>query len=131
MSKNVGLRAFQNTRSKRELKAELAQLYQRAVALQNAGQLPEAQAVCRQLLKLSPRHFDALCLLAVFEYQAGHYREAEAHLSVAIDVEPRSVKAHLNRSVMLQAQQRFEEAEAGYRRAIVLDPSSAVARNNL
>jgi predicted O-linked N-acetylglucosamine transferase (SPINDLY family) len=131
MSKNVGQRAFHGGRSKKEQKAEVAQLYQRALGLQQAGQFPQAQAVCQQLLKLAPRHFDALCLLAMFEYQAGHYREAEAHLSVAVDVEPRSVKAHLNRSVMLQAQQRFEEAEAGYRRAITLDPGSAVARNNL
>jgi predicted O-linked N-acetylglucosamine transferase (SPINDLY family) len=131
MSKNVGQRAFHTARSKKEQKAELAQLYQRAVALQNTGKLPEAQAVCRQLLKLAPRHFDALCLLAMFEYQAGNYGEAEAHLSHAVELEPRSLKAHLNRAVVLQAQQRFEEAEAGYRRAIVLDPGSAVARNNL
>jgi predicted O-linked N-acetylglucosamine transferase (SPINDLY family) len=131
MSKNVGQRAFHGGRSKKQQKAELAQLYQRALSLQQAGQLPQAQAVCRQLLKLAPRHFDALCLLAMFEYQAGHYREAEAHLGLAVDVEPRSVKAHLNRSVMLQAQQRFEEAEAGYRRAIALDPGSAVAWSNL
>jgi predicted O-linked N-acetylglucosamine transferase (SPINDLY family) len=131
MSKNTGQRAFHHARSKKEQKAELVQLYQRALALQNTGQLPEAQAVCRQLLKLSPRHFDALCLLAMFEYQAGNYGEAEAHLSHAVELEPRSLKAHLNRAVVLQAQQRFEEAEAGYRRAIVLDPGSAVARNNL
>src|SRR3954449_7614966 len=131
MSKNAGLRALPQARSKKEQKAELAQLYQRALALQNAGRLPEAQAVCRQLLKLSPRHFDALCLLAMFEYQAGNYPEAEAHLSHAVDVEPRSLRAHLNRAVVLQSQLRFEEAEAGYRRAIVLDPGSAVAWNNL
>ena len=52
MSKN----AF-HPRSKKEQKAELVQLYQRAAALQSVGRLPEAQAVCRQLLKytIDPR----------------------------------------------------------------------------
>ena len=131
MSKNVGQRAFHSARSKKEQKAELAQLLARAVALQQIGRFPEAQAVCRQLVKLAPRHFEALCLLAMFEYQAGSYSEAEAHLRQAVDVEPRSATAHLNRGVVLHALQRFEEAAAGYRRAIVLDPSSAVALNNL
>jgi predicted O-linked N-acetylglucosamine transferase (SPINDLY family) len=131
VSRNVGQRVVHNARSRKQQKAELAQLHQRALALQQAGRLLEAQAVCRQLLKLAPRHFDALCLLAMFEYQARNYHDAEGHLSQAIEVEPRSVKAHLNRSVVLQAQQRFEEAAAGYRRAIALDPGSAVARNNL
>jgi predicted O-linked N-acetylglucosamine transferase (SPINDLY family) len=131
MSKDVGQRAFHNARSKKQQKAEVAQLLQRAVVLQQAGLLPEAQAVCRQLLKLAPRHFDALCLLAMFEYQARNYLEAEAHLSHAVDVEPRSAKAHLNRGVVLHALQRFEEAAVGYRRAIALDPGSAVALNNL
>jgi predicted O-linked N-acetylglucosamine transferase (SPINDLY family) len=131
MSNNVGQRAFHNARNKKKQKAEVAGLFERAAALQEAGLLPEAQAVCRQLLELAPRHFDALCLLAMFEYQARRYHEAEVYLNQAVDVEPRSAKAHLNRGVVLQAQQRFEEAAVGYRRAIALDPGSAVALNNL
>jgi predicted O-linked N-acetylglucosamine transferase (SPINDLY family) len=131
MSKNTGQGAFHHARSKKEQKAEVAQLFARAVTLQRTGLLPEAQALCRQLLKLAPRHFDALCLLAMFEYQAGRYHEAEVYLSQAVDVEPRSAMAHLNRGAVLHAQQRFEEAAAGYRRAIALDPGSAVALNNL
>src|SRR5450631_4901822 len=110
MSNNVGQRAFHNARNKKKQKAEVAGLFQRAAALHGAGLLPEAQAVCRQLLKLEPRHFDALCLLAMFEYQARRYPEAEVCLNQAVDIEPRSAKAQLNRAVVLQAQQRFEEA---------------------
>lgn len=131
MSKDVGQRAFHNARNQKKQKAQAAQLFERAVALQRTGSLPQAQAVCRQLLELAPRHFDALCLLAMFEYQARDYLAAEMHLSQAVDVEPRSAKAHLNRGVVLHALQRFEEAAAGYRRAIALDPGSAVALNNL
>jgi predicted O-linked N-acetylglucosamine transferase (SPINDLY family) len=131
MSKNVGQRAFHNARNKKQQKAEAAQLFERAVALQRAGLIPDSYAVCRQLLALSPRHFDALCLLGMFEYRAQRYQEAEAYLSQAIDVEPRSAMAHLNRGAALLALQRFEEAAAGFRRAIALDPRSAAGFNNL
>jgi predicted O-linked N-acetylglucosamine transferase (SPINDLY family) len=131
MSKNVGQRAFHSSRNKKQQKAEVAQLFERAVALQRAGLVPDAHAVCQQLLKLAPRHFEALCLLGMFEYKARRYQESEAYLRQAVDVEPRSVMAHLNRGAALHALQRFEEAAAGYRRAIALDPRSAIALNNL
>jgi predicted O-linked N-acetylglucosamine transferase (SPINDLY family) len=131
MSKNVGQRAFHGARSKKEQKAEVAQLFERAVSLQKTGLIPDAQAVYRQLLKLAPRHFDALYLLGMSEYHARSYQEAERHLSKAAEVEPRSAKAHLNRGVVLYALGRFEEAGGSYKRAIALDPGYAVAWNNL
>jgi predicted O-linked N-acetylglucosamine transferase (SPINDLY family) len=131
MSGNVGQRAFHNARSRKQQKAEVAQLFERAVALQKAGLLPDAKAVYRQLLQLAPKHFDALYLLGSFEYQARNFHEAEVLLGKAVDLEPRSAKAHLNRGVVLFALQRFEEAGASYRRAIALEPGNAIALNNL
>ena len=129
MSKNIG--RFHGARSKKEQKAEVAQLFERAVTLQKTGLIPDAQAVYRQLLKLAPKHFDALYLLGMSEYHAQSYAEAERHLGRAVEVEPRSAKAHLNRGVALYALGRFEEAGGCYRRAIALDPGYAVALNNL
>jgi predicted O-linked N-acetylglucosamine transferase (SPINDLY family) len=131
MSKNTGQRAFHTARSKKGQKAEVAELLERAVTLQKTGLLPDAQAVYRQLLKLAPKHFDALYLLGMSEYHAQSYHEAERHLRKAAEVEPRSAKAHLNRGVVLFALGRFEEAGASYKRAIALDPGYAVALNNL
>jgi predicted O-linked N-acetylglucosamine transferase (SPINDLY family) len=131
MGKNNGQRAFHNIRSKKQQKAELAQLLERAAALQRAGLLPEAQAIYRQLLKLAPRHFDALYMLGMSELQARSYREAEVHLGQAADVEPRSAKAHLNRGAALFELKRLDEAGVCYRRAIALDPGYALALNNL
>jgi tetratricopeptide (TPR) repeat protein len=109
----------------------VAQLLERAVALHGIGLLPDAKAVYRQLLQLAPKHFDALYLLGMSEYQARSYHEAELLLGKAVDVEPRSAKAHLHRGVVLHALQRFEEAGASYRRVIALEPGHAVALNNL
>jgi predicted O-linked N-acetylglucosamine transferase (SPINDLY family) len=131
MSNNPGQRAFHNARDKKSQKAQVAGLLERAVMLQQAGLVPDAQAVYRQLLKLAPKHFDALYLLGMSEYRAQSYHEAERLLDKAVAVEPRSAKAHLNRGVVLYALQRFEEAAACYRRAIALDPGYAVAMNNL
>jgi predicted O-linked N-acetylglucosamine transferase (SPINDLY family) len=131
MNRNVGQRAFQHARSKKQQKAEVAQLFERAVTLQKAGLLPDAKAVYRQLLQLAPKHFDALYLLGTFEYQARNFHEAELLLGKAANLEPRSAKAHLNRGVVLFDLQRFEEAEASYRRAIALEPGNAIALNNL
>jgi predicted O-linked N-acetylglucosamine transferase (SPINDLY family) len=131
MSGNTGQRAFHNARNRKAQKAEAAQLLERAVALHRTGLLSDAKAVYRQLLKLAPKHFDALYLLGMSEYQARNYHEAELLLGKAVDVEPRSAKAHLHRGVVLHALQRFEEAGGSYRRAIALEPGHAVALNNL
>jgi predicted outer membrane protein len=45
-----------------------------AVTLQKTGLIPDAQAVYRQLLKLAPKHFDALYLLGMSEYHAQSYQ---------------------------------------------------------
>ena len=100
MSRNAGPRAS-GAPSKKEQKAQVAELLARAVQLQSTGRVPDAQAVCRQLLKLAPRHFDALYLLGMSEYYAQSYQEAERHLRKAVEAEPRSAKAHLNRGVVL------------------------------
>jgi predicted O-linked N-acetylglucosamine transferase (SPINDLY family) len=131
MSRHGGPRASNQVRDKKAQKAEVARLFGRAVELHNTGLLPDAQAVLGQLLRLVPRHFDALYLLGMSEYYARSYHEAEQHLGRAAEVEPRSAKAHLNRGVALFALGRFEEAGASYRRAIALDPQYAVALNNL
>ncbi len=131
MSKSVGQRAFHNARGKKEQKAEVAQLLERAIALHKTGLLPDSRAVYRQLLQLAPKHFDALYRFGTFEYQARNFHEAELLLGKAVDLEPRSAKAHLHRGVVLFALQRFEEAAASYRRAIALEPGHAIALNNL
>jgi len=92
MNDSAGQRAFQNARLKKKQKAETARLLERAIALVNTGSLPDARALLRQLLELSPRHFDALYLLGMTEYHTRRYQEAELLLAQAIDAEPQAVR---------------------------------------
>ena len=95
MGDTKGLRAFHNARlRKQQNKAyDLAEALNRALLLHRAGRIADAQAVCREMLELAPRHFDALHLLGVTEYQSGRHEEAERLLQQALLVEPRSAAA--------------------------------------
>ena len=120
MGDSAGQRAFHNARLQKRQKAEVARLLDRAIQLHQTGLLPDAQAVCRQLLQLAPDHFDALHLLGMYESYAKNYQEAEVLLSRAVAVDPRSAQAQLNRGVALNALQRYDEARDSYQRAVAL-----------
>src|SRR5581483_12477377 len=110
---------------------EAARLLERALALQALGVLPDARAVYRQLLKLSPNHFDALYWLGRLEYGAQSYNEAEALLRDAVRANPQSADAHKHLAATLKALRGLEEAQESYRRGLALNPNDAAALNNL
>jgi predicted O-linked N-acetylglucosamine transferase (SPINDLY family) len=131
MGDSAGQRAFHNARLQKRQKAEVARLLDRAIQLHQSGLLPDAQAVCRQLLQLAPDHFDALHLLGMYESHAKNYQEAEVLLSRAVAVDPRSAQAQLNRGVALNALQRYDEARESYQKAVALQPKYPLALYNL
>src|SRR2546423_4834810 len=106
MGNTIGQRAFHNARLKKKQKGDVEQLFERALALQQGGVLPEARAVYGQLLQLQPKHFNALYRLGTLEYHAQSFREAESLLTQAIRVNPRSAEAHLHHGATLNALQR-------------------------
>jgi tetratricopeptide (TPR) repeat protein len=58
------------------IRLPIPQAIERAAALQRRGLLADAEKIYGNILKLEPKHFDALHLLAVARYQQGRYREA-------------------------------------------------------
>jgi len=124
-------RAIQEAGGGAEQLAEAAQLLERAFALQALGILPEAKAAYRQLLKLSPNHFDALYALGRLEYGAQSFSAAEALLRGAALANPGSADAHKHLAATLKALRRLPDAQESYRRALALNPDDAVALNNL
>jgi predicted O-linked N-acetylglucosamine transferase (SPINDLY family) len=132
MSNNIGLRAFHNARAKkRQAKAlDAGAAYAQAVALNQAGRLGEAQALCREILGVAPRHFDTLHLLGVIEYQNGRHEEADALLERALAVDPRSAAAWSNRGIVLQERKRFADALGCYDQALALRPHYPEALSN-
>lgn len=96
-----------------------------------AGRLSEADAVCQQILQISPKHPDALHLLGMIAYQIGMYDVAETFLSNALESAPNFADGHNNLGVVLMEQGKLKEASACYQKAIFLKPTHANAHYNL
>ncbi|MGH8849657.1 MAG: tetratricopeptide repeat protein [Casimicrobiaceae bacterium] len=98
-----------------------------AIALQQRGQLAQAEALYREILVRTPAHFDALHLMGVLQYQQGRFQAAAALIQRAIAQDPRHPAAYSNLGAVLQKLGRFDEALACYDRALLLKPGYAEA----
>jgi len=101
-----------------------------ALALQQEGRLEEAQAAYRRVLRLQPKHFDALHLLGVIAAQQRNFAEAVELINSAIKVNPSNAAAHYNLGYALEDLKRYPAAIKAYDNAIKLKPDHFVAYNN-
>lgn len=83
---------------------------QQALACIHGGQLPQAQALCRQVLAREPRNFNALQLLGHIALQGREYPGAARWLTAALAVNSASAPVHSNLAVALLALGRAREA---------------------
>ena len=107
------------------------EVLQTALQHHQAGRLPEAESLCRQILQAQPTHPDALQLLGVIAHQVGRNDIAIDLLGRAIAANPTAAEAYYNLGLMLQREGRPEEAQVQYREALRLNPQYADAWNNL
>src|SRR5208283_5197156 len=105
-------------------------LFQKATAHHQAGKLPQAEALCRQILQLSPLHSRALHLLGVIASQKGQYANALELIDRAIQVNPDFAEAYYSRGNVLFALQQYQAALESYDKAILLRPDHAEAHHN-
>ena len=110
--------------------ARVRETLTQAVALQRAGQLPAAQALCGQVLAADPRNGIALHLQGVLATQLGQYELAVQSLDLAIQNSPPSAAMHSNRGIALQKSQHLMAAIEDFDRAIAIQPIHAEAYNN-
>jgi tetratricopeptide (TPR) repeat protein len=101
-----------------------------AIAAYQAGQLEQAEHLCRQILAAQADLFDAIHLLASVQLARGKKAAALASYDRAIALRPDHAETHYNRGVALHESQRLPEALAAYERAIALKPDLAEAHNN-
>lgn len=102
-----------------------------AIQHHQAGQLPQAEAIYRQILQAQPEHADALHLLGVIALQVGQHGVAAELIGKALRLAPNSPDFHGNFGEALRGLGRLEEAATSFRRAIQLNPRLASAYNNL
>lgn len=131
MPSSVGSRAFQNARLQKQFKKQAELLLSAAIAHYRVGKLPDTQALCRQILKDLPEHFDALHLLGVCDLECRQFEGAESTLARAVSVAPRSAEAHSNLGLALFNLKRYDDARKCQDRAIALKPNFPTALTNL
>ena len=85
------------------------------------GNRPEAARLCREILRLNPRDFDALYLLGYLHSQAGQLEEGERLIAEALKVNPHSSDAAYNRGCILQTLGRHAEAIPCFEQALSIN----------
>lgn len=105
-----------------------AEILKQASALQQAGRLKEAAALCRPFLQ---QNYPAvLNLLGILELQLGRFAEGVCALDQSLRINPLQHQVLCNRGFGLEAQGKIAEAEKSYARAIELAPEYARALAN-
>jgi polysaccharide pyruvyl transferase WcaK-like protein/Flp pilus assembly protein TadD len=107
------------------------QLLQQAVRLHQQGQLDEAEAIYRQILRAEPSHHAVLNLTGLAAFQRGNVADALRDLGRAASLAPQVAKYQYDLGVVTQTHGRLAEAVGHYQRALTLDASSAASWENL
>ena len=110
--------------------AQIQAMVLEAWSLHQKGQLPQALAAYQDIIKLQPRHFDALHLAGVAAAQMQQFDQAAALIRAAIEVDPTNVAAHFNLGNALLALKQPEAAIQSFDHTIRLNPTYANAYNN-
>ncbi|MEJ2033468.1 MAG: tetratricopeptide repeat protein [Deltaproteobacteria bacterium] len=106
-------------------------LLQQALAFHQAGHLPQAEALYRQILATEPNHPGALQYLGVLAHQTGKSEIGVKLLSKVLSRRPDYTDAHVSLGVILHDLGKLDEAAASFRRALDLKPDYAEAHSNL
>jgi Tfp pilus assembly protein PilF len=103
---------------------------ERAARLYGAGDLGSAKALCEDILRVDPRYFYALHLLAAVAEREGRHEDCVRLASRALQLDPNHVEALTNRGAALRGLNRPEEALADYDHVLSIAPRQAEALNN-
>ncbi|MBK9132677.1 MAG: tetratricopeptide repeat protein [Gammaproteobacteria bacterium] len=105
--------------------------FQRALEHQRAGRLPQAEALCRQILQQHAEYPPALHLLGTLARAAGRLEDAAGLFTRTARAAPASPDAHYELGVTRAMQGDLDAAIAGFRKTLQLQPDHLLARYNL
>ena len=109
---------------------DLPQALNRAVDAYRAGQLPQAEAICQQVISVDRNFFDAIYVLAVVQAGLGKNVEALANYDRALALQPRHAEALSNRGNTLKALGRLDAALDSFDKALAIQPDYPAALSN-
>lgn len=101
-----------------------------AVALHRQGKLEPAIALYSDILRIEPRHFDAIHLLGVIADQMKNHQLAVDLIDRAIAINSSNADAYFNRGNALKELSQFDSAIASYDKALGLNPRYGNAYGN-
>ena len=111
-------------------RSQRARSFEQALALHRGGRLDEADRIYAAILAADPRHFDALHLSGLLNYQQGRLVEALRLTAAALKTKPGSVDALADYGVVLEALNRHEEALASFDRVLAQGAGDASLHYN-
>jgi protein O-GlcNAc transferase len=109
----------------------LSQELEKGIQFHQQGQLREAEKIYTQILRISPRHADALHLLGVLANQMGENDTALELINKAVKIFPRNPIYHNNLGNVYRDWGRYADALTCYQQAIDLKPDLVEAFVNL
>jgi protein O-GlcNAc transferase len=102
-----------------------------ARARYQAGDIPGAQAICRQVLAMAPGSWAALQILGMAAQQQNDAASAEAFFAQALASAPARADLLRDRATALLNLSRLAEAVALFEQSLAIDPRDLVTLNNL
>jgi protein O-GlcNAc transferase len=102
-----------------------------AISHHRAGRIPQAEAICLQVLQVEPNQPVALHMLGMLAHQAGKSEIALERISRAIRYKPSDPILLFNLGAIYTTLNRLDEAMACFQKALALKGDFAEAHNNL
>ncbi len=107
------------------------QALQSAMAQHQTGNLMQAEALYKQVLRTLPKQPDALHLLGLIAKQKGDFKTAVQLMKQSLTENPNYVEAYVNLGATYQEIDNLNEAADCYRKALALRPNYAEVHSNL
>ena len=102
-----------------------------SIALANINRLDEAEASCKQAIRLNPNFFEAHGNLGTILQRQGKLDAAIASYQVGLKINPQDARGHFNLGTVLRDNGALGDAAQSYLKAIALFPNYTDAHNNL
>jgi Tfp pilus assembly protein PilF len=117
------------TEHKHQMRPDVRPQLMRALELDTAGKVEEADALYRAVLEVDPTNFAALNRRAVLAAQRGELVDALHLIQAAVHANPSMGEIASDMGVILERMGRLDEAMESYDRALALRPDQPVAHN--
>jgi protein O-GlcNAc transferase len=95
-----------------------------------AGNLPQAETIFKEIVRIQPQNVSALHFIGVIHYQLKDYDSSIEYIKRALELGPDYVDAYNNLGIVLHEVGQLDEAIKCYHKAIELNPNFASAYYN-